>query len=181
MIVLGLDQAPKGSGWAVGDGSTVRPVQWGYKEFPDYGENESELTGFIIDWLRNLIKSSGAEAVYTEQIILDLRHPNIPVLILQASVIAAVAVTCNKHFCNVPHFQAEISSWRKRAGIVGPDWKDAAIRWCALTRNVLTSNHHIAEAVGVWHFGLCELDASYRARADVELRRAQHQKSLEGV
>lgn len=168
IIVLGLDQAPAGSGWAVGDG--MRPPQRGYKQFPDYGENESALIGTVIDWLVTLAKSSGAEAIYTEQIILSLRHPNIPVLIKQAAIVAAVATVCSKHFLNLPHYQAEISSWRKRCGIMGPDWKQAALQW-SLAQGWPTDNHHVAEATGIWHFGLCELNKGYRHHTEVSARR----------
>lgn len=185
MIVCGLDQAPSGTGWAYGDGSG--PPRTGYQQFPDYGENESALIDYIFDWLVTFGKSAGIEAVYTEQIVVNPRAINMPVLLKQCAVVCAVASACGKRGLNIPHYQAEIASWRVRflgvggapKGINGSrsDWlKNAACKAC-MQRGLLIDNHHIAEAVGIFDFGLSELDRKYRATSDV-LSRRQREKAL---
>jgi hypothetical protein len=178
MIVLALDQAPSGTGWAWGTASSS-PNQ-GYKQFPDYGNNESALFGYVFKWLRNFAKSIGAEAIYTEQIIIVPKHFHAPTVAKQYAVFAAALAACSEEFLNIPHYEAEVSTWRHACGILGPDWKQAAIRW-ATSRGFYTDNHHVAEAIGILHHGLCEHDREYRLRSQAELRRARELKAREGA
>ena len=199
MIVLGLDQAPSGTGWALGDGSG-RP-QFGYKAFPDYGNNESKLIGYIIAWLLPFARRCGVSTIFSEQIVIDTkRHANVPVLMKQCAVVSAIATVCCDELKDpetgevvfkglaIPHYQAEIAAWRKRfigLGMApsGFEWKTEAIKACA-DRGWLIDRHDIAEACGVWDYGLAELDRVYRygpshtfvTRAAEKWRKLEQQK-----
>jgi hypothetical protein len=173
MIVLGMDQAPSGSGYCHGDGSGV--PSWGYHEFPNYGDNEASLISHIRAWLTNLVKSSGAQAIVTEQILINKRHTNVPVILKQCAVVCAVATVAGD--LGLDHYQADVSVWRKHflrsAGGSSETLKDLARVRCA-ERGWLIDNHHVAEACGIWDWGLCELDRVYRHRSGHHRRRAEN-------
>lgn len=181
-VIIGLDQAPSGSGFCYGDGAGV-PV-WGYREFSDYGDNEAALIAHIRPWARNLLKSTGAGACFTEQIVVNKHHINMPVLMKQCAVVCAIATECGD--LGVDHYEALISEWRaaflgiggapKHGG--GEFLKDLAMKECA-QRGFLPQTHHEAEAIGIWSFGLAKLDPAYRARSKWQQRRAESRRDEE--
>lgn len=187
MIVLALDQAPRGAGFCYGDGSAL--PKWGYREFPSFEGNESALMDHVFDWLVTLGKSVGAEVAFTEQIVINARAINTAVLHKQFAVYDAIAFACGKRGLNIDHYEALIAEWRvsflgiggapKHAGKSRTDYlKDLAMRECA-ARGWLPGTHHEAEAIGIWDYGLKKLDASYRHRSAFQTRRAQTRRDEE--
>jgi hypothetical protein len=187
-MVLGLDQSPRGSGYCHGDGSG--PPAWGYRDFNNYGDNEAALIAHIRPWIRNLIKSTGAQAVFTEQILATNRGRDrrvvidMPTLLKQCAVVCAIATECGD--LGVDHYEAPISEWRVTfMGIGGAprhsvkDYlKDLAMKECA-DRGFLPKTHHEAEAIGIWSYGLAKLDPAYRARSKFQQRRAESRRDEE--
>lgn len=195
-LILALDQAPSGSGFGYGDGSG--PPNHGYREFSDYGGNESALMDHVFDWVVTFGKSIGAEIVYTEQItprkgkIVPGRGGKLRiqseldtnVLHKQYAVYCAVAFACGKRGLGVPHLEALISDWRKRflgttAGKTD-SLKAMAMAECA-TRNWYPANHHAAEALGIWDWAMQHHDPVYRHRTNPDHRRAQSRREAERI
>jgi hypothetical protein len=170
MIVCGLDQAPAGTGFAYGDGSS-RP-EWGYKSFHDYGDNEGLLARHVCFWFKAFAKSAGVEKVYTEQIIVYPQRIDIPVLLRQAGVVVGIGFAAAD--LGIKHYQADVGKWRKHflrtAGGSTEVLKNLAMVRCA-DRGWLIDNHHIAEACGIWDYALCMEDPSYRHRSASVRRR----------
>lgn len=182
MICLGLDQAPRGIGFAYGEPGAV--PKFGWRENPDYGDSEERLLDNVSDWLAQFIKSSGAERIFYEQIIIRTDRVNTitaykQFVIWAAIMVAAKALNLPREHCSM----VLISDWRKEfhhgmrpqrgSGAESAAWKDMAIKECA-RRDIYTTNHNAAEAVGIWDFGCkCE-DRTYRARSKVMKRRAEH-------
>lgn len=174
-LVLGLDQAPSGTGWCYGDGSG--PPTFGYRAFGNYADNESRMMDEIFDWLVAFGKSTGADAVCTEDIIRS-RRPNEKTLGKQYCVMAAVAFACGKHGLMVPHYEAGVSEWRAWFLGTGKGDKEMAMMECA-RRDLYPENHHVAESIGIWSWCLQRLDKSYRARESFQTRRAQGRRDAE--
>lgn len=184
MLILGLDQSPRGTGWAYGDGSCV--PKFGYREFADYQGDESALMDHIFDWLVTFGKSIGVDAVFTEQIIVYPQRIEMQSLHRQFAVYDAIAFACGSRGLRVPHYQADLTTWRMRfIGSRGAPraakkgfLKDAAIR-AAADRGWLTDNHHTAEAIGIWDYGLAELDANYEWSTRAHVRRQREKATTE--
>lgn len=171
-IVCGLDQSPKGTGFCYGDGSG-KPA-FGYQQFSDFGDAEGLLVGHVHAWAKTFLRSIGAEAVFTEQILVFPKRLHLPSLMKQCAVVNAIGLAA--HELGVHHYQADVSVWRSR--FLGTTrgstetLKDMALKMCAL-RGWLIDNHHVAEACGIWDYGLCELSPKYRHRSGPDRRRAE--------
>jgi hypothetical protein len=173
MVVCGLDQAPRGSGWCYGDGS--KTPAFGYREFSDYGQNEGALARHVYDWFTTFAKSAGIQAVYTEQIVIRPHALDVPVVLRQAAVVVAIGFAATD--LGIDHYEALIGKWRvhflRTAKGKSETLKDLARVRCA-ERGWLIDNHHVAEACGIWDWGLCELDRVYRHRSGHHRRRAEN-------
>lgn len=175
MIILGLDQAPVGTGFAYGAPGS-RPV-FGYHANADYGNNTARLRKHVREWATNLIKSAHAERVYFEQIVLRVQGFDANVVHKQYAVVGGIETACEMTGLLDDVFEVLIADWRRefysgsRPGN-GNTWKDLACVECA-RRGWLTDNHNVAEALGIWHFGCLCTDRRYRTNAAVMKRRAQ--------
>ena len=182
MIVLGLDQAPRGIGWAYGEPGSV--PQRGWRENPDYGDNTARLRRDVREWLVTFAKSTGANAIFFEQVLVRKHGLHMPTLHKQFAVVggietAAEMLGLEDHCCEVM-----IADWRaefhhgtrpqKGDGGESSAWKTLAIKECA-RRGWWTDDHNAAEACGIWDFGCKCSDKVYKARARVGKRRAQHE------
>jgi hypothetical protein len=184
VIVLGLDQAPRGIGWAYGDGSSA--PRFGYHECPDYGQDEVALAGHVFDWILTFGKSVGVEVIATEQILINTKRPNTTTLYAQFAVWSAINLACAPRFLNIEHAQVLVSDWRAwflgsfpRPKHVGTDFlKDLAMRECA-ARDLYPKTHHEAEAIGIWSYELQQRDPAYRARQKFQTRRAESRRDAE--
>jgi hypothetical protein len=187
MIVIGLDSAPRNIGFCIGsDADGARP-SWGLWQPPDYGESDELLIRDVRKWAMTTIKSSGAEILFFEQIIIDHRHVNIPVTHKQFAVVAALM--CAAADTGIACYEIEISKWRKRFlgkanapkhAASGRDYlKEAAMREC-LNRGWLIDDHNIAEAVGIWEYGMAFASPEFhkRTKADVVRRELAHQREV---
>ena len=182
MIILGLDQAPRGIGFAYGEPGAV-PVR-GWHELPDYGNNTARLRRAVREWTSQIIKSTGAERIYFEQILIRTVRIHMPTMHRQFAVVGGIETAAEmlglEDFC----FEVMIADWRREfhhgaRPQHGKDdqseaWKALALKECA-ARNWWTEDHNVAEACGIWAFGcLCE-DPIHRARSRLAKRRAQHE------
>lgn len=175
MIVAGFDQAPRGSGWCVGDGREA--PERGYIEFGDYGDNEGALMLEVYTWIKAFLEAYHIKAIATEQILFVPATFNAHVVDRQYAVRNSISLAAAQ--IGVDHYQAEVTTWRQhflelsRAPKGSPkDWlKDRAMQTC-LARGWLVESHHVAEACGVWDWLLCTLDRNYRHRSGPERRRA---------
>ena len=176
MIVAGFDQAPRGTGWCVGDGSG--PPERGYVEHGNYGDNEGALMCEIMTWLEAFLEAYRPHAIATEQILIVQATFNAHVVDNQYAVRNCFSLAAARR--NIPHYQAEVVTWREhflglsRAPKNTPKgWlKDRALQAC-LDRGWLCDNDHIAESVGIWDWLLATLDRGYRARSGPARRRAE--------
>jgi hypothetical protein len=180
MIICGFDQAVKGTGWAYGPPGDV-PVR-GWQEFPDYGDNTARLGKYVRQWAITFLKSTGAERVYFEQVLVRKVGFHMPTLQKQLKVQGSLETAAEMVGLEDHAYEALIADWRrefhhglrpgKNAESESAAWKVLAVKECA-SRGWWTEDHNIAEACGVWHYGcLCE-DKVYRARAKLSDRRAQ--------
>jgi len=180
MIVLAFDQAPRFIGWAYGPPGGV-PVR-GVRENPDYGENTARLGANVRDWALHLIKSSGAERVYFEQIIVRKFGLSAPVLFAQFKVACAIETAAELAGLQDDAYEVDISDWRrefylgrrppKDADSQSEVWKHMALRECA-NRGWLMEDHNTAEACGIWHYGCLHADRRFRTTQKVHGRRAE--------
>lgn len=181
MIVLGLDQSPRNTGWAYWSDDGIGLPASGCKAFDSYGSAHRFLMLDVRDWLGGLLDRSGATAVYFEQIIIDFRHVDVPVFEEQQAVTAAIEFTCMDR--GVEPFKVLIGQWRKlflgRAnapkdeGRNSKKWlKEAAMR-AAFERGWKADSEHEAEALGIMHYGLAHASPAYRKRARAEAERRQ--------
>lgn len=198
MIILGLDQAPRGIGWAHGEPGTV-PMR-GYKTNPETGENEGHLSGDVFDWTKNFARSVGANAIYFEQIIvrkfgLDVRVLHRQFAVAQAIVLAAREIGLVNHIYDV-----DVADWRNEvyAGARAPRatkaqreaglrietdaWKNMSLVECARRGWLITEilpgtadqpNHNVAEACLLWEYGCRHADRKYKTRARMDRARQQ--------
>ena len=183
MIVLGLDQAPRGIGWAYGEPGSV-PAR-GWRENPDYDDNEELLLDDITDWLVTFVRAHKIERIYYEQIIVRTTRVNTKTTYKQFAVWSAIMCAARelgmpRHHCRITF----ISDWRAEFhhgmrpqrghdGSESDAWKAMAVKECA-RRGWWTDDHNAAEACGIWDYGCkCE-DKVYRARSKVATRRAEH-------
>lgn len=185
VMVLGLDQSPKGAGFCLGNGDGA--PTFGYRSFPEFGNNEALLIREIRQWLTTLCKSSGVEAIFTEEVLAG-RPLNVPILLKKCCVYAAVATVAGD--LNIDDYAAPISAWRswfiggtppkEFKGAQRDWWKKKAILECT-ERNWYVENDHVAEACGIWSFGLQQIDPIYRHRARPDHRRAQSRREAERI
>lgn len=180
MIILGLDQAPKGIGYAYGEPGS-RPVL-GWAEIPDYGDNTARLGAAVRKWTINMAKSIGAQRIDFEQIIVRKFGLHMPTLYRQFAVVAGIETAAEMLGLQDDCYQVLISDWRTEfyAGARPPKnsdeesqlWKDMALKECA-RRGWWTDNHNAAEAAGIWDWACKAVDPTYRHRARVDKRRQQ--------
>lgn len=180
MIIVGMDQAPRGIGFAHGPPGSV-PVR-GWAELPDYGDNTARLSGCVFDWATAFLKSVGAEAVYFEQILVRKFGLHMPTLYKQFAVVAGIEFAARQLGLHDYCYQVMVADWRtefyagarpsKNCDELSTAWKDMAVAECA-RRNWYTDNHNIAEACGLWDYGCKCADKVYRHRARVSKRRQQ--------
>lgn len=176
MIILGLDQAPSCIGFAWGEPG-ARPAL-GRHENPDYGANEGLLMRHVREWLVATVKSTGADAVFFEQVILNAAHPNPVTYQRQLALQNIIQLTCVD--LGVEAQQVLVADWRREfyAGARPPKvkgenlWKEFAVKECA-RRGWWTDNHDAAEAAGIWWFGCLCADPALRRRARIDMRRAE--------
>jgi hypothetical protein len=187
MIVCGFDQAPTGIAWAYGEPGSV-PSR-GYRENPDYGNNEILLGANVREWTSNHLKSCGAEAVFYEQIIIRREGINAQVTYDQFAVVMGINFAAFDAGLQHSTFMATIGKWRSwfhhgahpSKGSSQTDvWKDMAMVECARRGWLITQDpkiaHNVAEACGIWDWGCQRLDATYRARAKRLTRRVEHER-----
>lgn len=180
MIILALDQAPKNIGYAYGAIGGV-PTR-GVRRNPEYGEATILLGESVYDWTVNLIKSSGAERVYFEQVLVRKFGLHMPTLYNQFMVANAVQFAALD--CGLKHdvYDVDIADWRrefyrgsrpvKSKEPETEQWKEMALKEC-LDRGWLVDDHNTAEACGIWWFGCLHTDRrSYNAHK-VEARRSE--------
>jgi hypothetical protein len=196
MFVLGLDQSPTLTGFFAGDGK--EPPAWGVKEHPDYADNEIPLIAHYREWLTNLVKSRGVEYIFYEQILVVNRTPkgshrqgatvNVPVLLKQCAV--TCSILCVAGDLSLPAFCVNITEWRD--AFLGThqapknireraDWFKTEACAAALERGVLIEpkQHHAAEAMGIWEYGMAQLDPVFEHRMGPVIRRAKSRRDEE--
>jgi hypothetical protein len=182
MQILGLDQSPKGIGWAYGQPGEV-PTR-GYRPNPDYGDNTARLRKSVREWLVTFGKSIGVERIYFEQILVrdTKKGLHMPTLHKQFAVVGGIETAAEQLGLEDDCYETLIADWRrefyagsrptKGQGSSSDAWKDMALQEC-LRRGWLIDNHNIAEACGVWDYGCKHSDKIYRVRAGVTKRRQQ--------
>lgn len=170
--LLGLDPS-KHCGWASGSpGDKPRCGTW---QLPDYGGHDGRTFWAIVQWLTTFIKSEGITDVFWEGVwIPDLRQKNARVRALNhntthklVSFANAIQAACVNPYAgiNIEDRYVTASEWRVNFfghAKGGTDHlKDEAMTEC-FKRGWLISNHHEAEAAGVWFFGCLCVDKSLR-------------------
>lgn len=181
MIIAAFDQAVVGIGWAYGEPGSV-PTR-GWQELPNYGNNTARLGKYVREWAIKFLKSTGAERVFFEQVIVRKFGLHMPTLQKQLKVASAIETAAEMVGLEDHAYEVLIADWRrefhhglspaKGRGDESEAWKALALKECA-ARNWWTEDHNVAEACGIWDFGCkCE-DPTYRARARLLKRRAEH-------
>lgn len=187
MIVAGLDQSPRGIGFAVGSPGSV-PLR-GYRENPDFGDNTARLGIDVYRWAQGFIREHQVERIYYEQILLR-KHGSFDAHVFhkQARVVGGIELAAAEAGLADDAYEVMVADWRREfhhgmqpqrgKGDLSAAWKALALKECA-ARGWWTEDHNIAEACGVWFFGcLCE-DPVFRARSRLAKRRAQHEQDEE--
>ena len=182
MVIVGLDQAPKGIGFAYGEPGSV-PSR-GYHENPDYGDNTSRLTLHVYEWALQFIKSTGAERVYFEQVIVRTHGLHLPTLYKQFGCVAGIELAAAQMGIADDAWQVNIAEWRtffysgarppKGANSETAVWKDMALRQCLEEGWMIADlNHNVAEACGIWMFGCACSDKKFKVARSVKNRRIE--------
>lgn len=159
MIVLGLDQAPRGIGFAFGEPGAVPVV--GYHSNPGFGDNTSRLSQHVYDWASELIRTVRPQVIYYEQVLVNLQRVEINTLWKQMAVVNSIELACAHLGMSDACFLVLIADWRRhffngrRPGHTAADWKALALLECE-HRGWPQDNHHIAEACGIWSYA-CSL------------------------
>lgn len=184
MIVLGLDQAPRHTGFCHGEAKFGVTPKWGVKDFESYGENEIPLIRDYRRWLLTLCEFVQPDVIYCEQIIINQRHINLPVTYQQFAVVAAIS-SIAEHL-DIEVYQVDIATWRKRAlgkcnkpkwAPTGEDdWLKSAAKKACLDRNWLIENHNAAEAALIWDYGCSHCDPAYRAETKHTIERVLYER-----
>lgn len=187
MIVAGLDQSPRGIGFAVGSPGSV-PLR-GYRENPDFGDNTARLGIDVYRWAQGFIREHRVERIYYEQILLR-KHGSFDAHVFhkQARVVGGIELAAAEAGLADDAYEVLVADWRREfhhgmqpqrdKGDLSAAWKALALKECA-ARNWWTEDHNVAEACGIWAFGcLCE-DPIHRARSRLAKRRAQHEQDEE--
>lgn len=185
MVIAGLDQAPKGIGFAYGEPGSV-PVR-GWHELPDYGSNTARLRRAVREWALQFLKSIGADRVFFEQVLVRKFGLHMPTLHKQFAVVGGIETAAEMLHLEDDCYEVMIADWRTEfhAGSRPPKncdeesavWKDMALKECA-RRNWWTDDHNAAEACGIWDYGCKFADKIYRHRAKVMTRRAELQGDI---
>lgn len=179
MMVLGVDQAPRHTGFAYGESRVGCVPVWGVKHFESYGENEIFLIRDVRRWLLTLCEEVQPAVIYCEQIIINQRHINLPVTYQQFAVVAAISSVAEHLGIDV--FQVDIATWRKRAlgksnkpkwAVDGEDqWLKEAAKLACADRNWLIEDHNSAEAALIWEYGCAHADKEYMAASKPRVAR----------
>jgi hypothetical protein len=189
LIILAFDQAPRNIGFAHGEIGGV-PTR-GVKENPDYGENTARLGKHVREWALQLIKSSGAERVYFEQVLVRRHGLYMPTLFKQLKVACAIETAAEMAGLIDDCFETDISDWRREfylgerpsrgADSESEVWKSMAKIECA-RRGWLVDDHNAAEACGIWFYGCLHTDRRLRAKHNIEAKRKElHRWNAEAV
>ena len=176
---MGLDQAPRHSGFCYGESMAGVVPQCGVKDFDSYGENEIPLVRDYRRWLLTLCEEVQPQLIYCEQIIINMQHVNLPVTYQQFAVVGAIVGVC-EHL-GIDLFQVDIASWRKRAlgknnkpkwAVDGNDkWLKEAAKLACAERGWLIEDHNAAEAALIWDYGCAHCDTAYRAATKPHVER----------
>lgn len=182
MKILGLDQSRKNTGFCYGIADAEAVPKWGVQPFESYGENGVLLIREVRKWAISLMEVVRPDAVYCEQIVINVARFNSQTVYEQFEVVAGIEAACD--FIGCECFMVDIGTWRKRFLGRGnaPKWapendrtnwlKDAAMKACA-DRGWLIDNHHAAEACALWDFGCAHQDIEYRRRTAARVTRAR--------
>jgi hypothetical protein len=200
VIILGLDQAPIGIGFAYGEPGSV-PTR-GYHENPNYGDNTGRLSAHVYDWVKTFAKSIGAERAYFEQIVvrkpkkfekngrmIDKWALDINILHRQFAVVAGIELGLNHIGLADGAYEVDIADWRREfyagsrptrgQGSESEAWKVMSLRECLRRGWLITEelngkpNHNVAEACAIWFYGCCHADRRFRVAAGIDKRRQQ--------
>jgi hypothetical protein len=180
MIILGLDQAVKGIGWAYGEPGSV-PTR-GWHENPDYGNNTARLGKHVREWLLTFGKSIGVDRIYFEQVFVRKHGLDMPVLYKQLAVVGGIETAADNLDLLDDTFQVQVIKWRqiffagarptKGADTESEAWKNMALAQCA-REGWLTDDHNVAEACGIWVYGCCHSDRQYYTQRKLMGRRQE--------
>lgn len=179
-MILGLDQAPRGIGYAYGEPGGIPKCGW--HELPDFGDNTARLGAAAREWTATQAREIGARRIDFEQIIVRKFGLHMPTLYRQFAVVGGIEQAAEMLGLQDHCYQVMIADWRTEfyAGMRPPKnsdeesalWKDMALKECA-RRGWWTDNHNAAEACGIWDWACKAADPAYRHRSRVDKRRQQ--------
>jgi hypothetical protein len=180
MIILAVDQSPRNIGFCHGVADAEAKPSWGVQEFDSFGENGVLLIREVRKWMISKCEIVRPDAVYCEQIVINVNNINLPVTYQQFAVVAGIEAACEFIGCDC--FMVDISKWRRRFLGRGnaPKWtvdrtnwlKDAACK-AALELGWMMDSHHAAEAAGIWDYGCAHQDETYRRKTAARATRAR--------
>lgn len=180
MIVIGFDQAPRTIGYAYGEIGSA-PTR-GIKSNPDFSENTARLGKHVREWACNLIKSTGAQRVYFEQVLVRRHGFNMSTFDQQKAVQLNIEIAAEMCGLIDDAFEVDLADWRREfyrgeRPTKGQDseseaWKDLARRECA-NRGWLVEDHNAAEACGIWFYGCIHTDRRLYAKHKIEANRKE--------
>jgi hypothetical protein len=169
MIVLGLDQSMQ-LGWACGSASDKRPA-WGTYDVPNYGDNDGLTLWDVYNWTLEMITRLKVGHVFFEGVFFPpASMVNQMIIFRMVSIANAIQMAGAK--ADIPCECVPIQTWRKHFCGRGNATKVDAVA-AAAERNWYTSNHHEAEALGIWDWGMASLDPAYASRIGPLLRRRE--------
>ena len=172
MRLLAMDQAPRNIGIAFCHTEDGLPYEIGAREFDSFGENDRLLQRAVRAWLDPIIDRIRPDVIVFEQIVVNLKRPNLRTLYQQFSVVAAIDTVADAY--DIDTYQVDVPVWRKHfIGTAGApralksgeraDWlKTKAIERCK-ELGWQIPNHHAAEACGIWDYAAWKLDAAYKS------------------
>jgi hypothetical protein len=179
-MILAFDQAPSAIGFAYAEPGGI--PQRGTHHPPNYGENTARLGKHVREWSMQLMRSTGAQRVYFEQVLVRRQGLHMPTLIKQMKVVCAIETAAEMLGLEDDAFEVDIADWRrefyagsrpnKGADADSSTWKELALKEC-LRRNWLVDDHNAAEACGLWFYGCLHSDPALRLKHRADVRRAE--------
>jgi hypothetical protein len=181
-VVLGLDQSPTNTGFAIGSPCEPKPV-FGLFQLAPWKDDEGARLLEFEEWLLGIINKYGVTDVFHEAPVEIHGFKNPTVTYKQDALIGCIQTNTYRALKKEPR-QVAVNSWRARflgctkapPGLKGDaarkELKRMAMKACVL-RNWLVENDNTAEALGIWDFGCAAIDRRHAGRTDILARRAE--------
>lgn len=184
-VVLALDIAKNRTGWARGSAAPGSIPRWGVFETVNWDGNEGPnlkrwrelLCGELLDGCTHLamenifvdVRGAAAKAFNFSGTQAQMMLAGVAILIAEERGIPQLSVDCD-------HWRMRFLGLNRRPKDSAKDsdyWKRLALKVAAQQHNWFCHHHDEAEALGILHYALGEIDRGYKDRTNGAFHRNQ--------